>query len=156
MSYWVLTRRRCVFFFFFNNQELFVLMITSLILMSSVFDSAVMMLGENRYQSLLEVKGLTIFPFPLRLSKQLEITSFFSQISKNHFFFFLLISKTFFLHLPSIFLNFFRLIHVCLSNDEVESQWMAVLEAETVFKNFMYILENSLNGESNYELPEGD
>lgn len=38
-----------------------------------------------------------------------------------------------------------RLIHVCLSNDEVESQWMAVLEAETVFKNFMYILENSLN-----------
>ena len=153
MSYWVLTRRRCVFFF--NNQELFVLMITSLILMSSVLDSAVMMLGENRYQSLLEVKGLTIFPFPSRLSKQLEITSLFSQISKNHFFFFLLISKTFFLHLPSIFLNFFRLIHVCLSNDEVESQWMAVLEAETVFKNFMYILENSLNGESNYELPEG-
>ena len=137
--------------FFFNNQELFVLMITSLILMSSVLDSAVMMLGENRYQSLLEVKGLTIFPLPLRLSKQLEITSFFSQI----FFCFLLISKTFFLHLPSIFLNFFRLIHVCLSNDEVESQWMAVLEAETVFKNFMYILENSLNGESNYELPEG-
>ena len=143
-------------FFFFNNQELFVLMITSLILMSSVLDSAVMMLGENRYQSLLEVKGLTIFPFPLRLSKQFEITSSFSQISKNHFFFFLLISKTFFLHLLSIFLNFFRLIHVCLSNDEVESQWMAVLEAETVFKNFMYILENSLNGESNYELPEGD
>lgn len=137
--------------FFFNNQELFVLMITSLILMSSVLDSAVMMLGENRYQSLLGVKGLTIFPLPLRLSKQLEITSFFSQI----FFFFLLISKAFFLHLPSIFLNFFRLIHVCLSNDEVESQWMAVLEAETVFKNFMYILENSLNGESNYELPEG-
>lgn len=143
-------------FFFFNNQELFVLMITSLILMSSVLDSAVMMLGENRYQSLLEVKGLTIFPFPLRLSKQFKITSLFSQMSKNHFFFFLLISKTFFLHLPSIFLNFFRLIHVCLSNDEVESQWMAVLEAETVFKNFMYILENSLNGESNYELPEGD
>ena len=136
MSYWVLTRRRCVFFFF-NNQELFVLMITSLILMSSVLDSAMMMLGENRYQSLLEVKGLTIFPFPLRLSKQLEITSFF-------------------IHLPSIFLNFFRLIHVCLSNDEVESQWMAVLEAETVFKNFMYILENSLNGESNHELLEGD
>lgn len=156
MSYWVLTRRRCVFFFF-NNQELFVLMITSLILMSSVLDSAVMMLGENRYQSLLEVKGLTIFPFPLRLSKQLEITSFFSQIlKKTTFFFFLLISKTFFLHLPSIFLNFFRLIHVCLSNDEVESQWMAVLEAETVFKNFMYILENSLNGESNHELLEGD
>ena len=155
MSYWVLTRRMCVCFFF-NNQELFVLMITSLILMSSVLDSAVMMLGENRYQSLLEVKGLTIFPFPLRLSKQFEITSLFSQISKNHFFFFLLISKTSFLHLPSIFLNFFRLIHVCLSNDEVESQWMAVLEAETVFKNFMYILENSLNGESNYELPEGD
>ena len=144
----------CVFFFF-SNQELFVLMITSLILISSVLDSAVMMLGENRYQSLLEVKGFTIFPFPSRLSKQLEITSFFSQISKNHFFFFLLISKTFFVHLPSIFLNFFRLIHVCLSNDEVESQWMAVLEAETVFKNFMYILENSLNGESNYELPEG-
>ena len=153
MSYVVLTRRRCVFFF--NNQELFVLMITSLILMSSVLDSAVMMLGENRYQSLLEVKGLTIFPFSLRLSKQFEITSLFSQILKNHFFFFLHISKTFFLHLLSIFLNFFRLIHVCLSNDEVESQWMAVLEAETVFKNFMYILENSLNGESNYELPEG-
>lgn len=38
-----------------------------------------------------------------------------------------------------------RLIHVCLSNSEVESQWMAVLETETVFKNFMYILENSLN-----------
>ena len=73
-------------FFFLNNQELFVLMITSLILMSSVLDSAVMMLGENRYQSLLEVKGLTIFPFPLRLSKQFEITSLFSQILKNHFF----------------------------------------------------------------------
>ncbi|KAL9955157.1 hypothetical protein ACROYT_G036443 [Oculina patagonica] len=38
-----------------------------------------------------------------------------------------------------------RLIHVCLSNDEVESQWMAVLETESVFKNFIYILENSLN-----------
>ena len=76
-----------MFFFFFNNQELFVLMITSLILMSSVLDSAVMMLGENRYQSLLEVKGLTIFPFPLRLSKQLEITSFFSQILKKNTFF---------------------------------------------------------------------
>lgn len=62
-------------------------MITSLILMSSVLDSAVMMLGENRYQSLLEVKGLTIFPFPLRLSKQSEITSFFSQILKKTTFF---------------------------------------------------------------------
>ena len=143
-------------FFFFNNQELFVLMITSLILMSSVLDSAVMMLGENRYQSLLEVKGLTIFPFSLRLSKQLEITSFFQPNIEKPLFFLLTHFKDFFLHLPSIFLNFFRLIHVCLSNDEVESQWMAVLEAETVFKNFMYILENSLNGESNYELPEGD
>lgn len=38
-----------------------------------------------------------------------------------------------------------RLIHVCLSNDEVESQWMTVLETESVFKNFIYILENSLN-----------
>ena len=85
MSYMVLTRTMCVFFF--NNQELFVLMITSLILMSSVLDSAVMMLGENRYQSLLEVKGLTIFPFPLRLSKKLEITSFFQpNIEKPLFF----------------------------------------------------------------------
>lgn len=25
--------------------------------------------------------------------------------------------------------------------------WMGVLETETVFKNFIYILENSLNGE---------
>ena len=96
-----------MFFFFFNNQELFVLMITSLILMSSVLDSAVMMLGENRYQSLIEVKGLTIFPFPLRLSKQLEITSFFSQISKNHFFFLLTHFKDFFLTLTIHFSQFF-------------------------------------------------
>lgn len=41
---------------------------------------------------------------------------------------------------------FIRLIHVCLSNDEVEPQWMTVLETESVFKNFIYILENSLNG----------
>lgn len=38
-----------------------------------------------------------------------------------------------------------RLIHVCLSNDEVEPQWMTVLETESVFKNFIYIFENSLN-----------
>lgn len=38
-----------------------------------------------------------------------------------------------------------RLINVCLSNNEVMLQWMAVLEKETVFKNFIYILENSLN-----------
>ena len=35
---------------------------------------------------------------------------------------------------------------MCLSNDEVEPQWMRVLETESVFKNFIYILENSLNG----------
>ena len=35
---------------------------------------------------------------------------------------------------------------MCLSNDEVEPQWMMVLETESVFKNFTYILENSLNG----------
>lgn len=35
---------------------------------------------------------------------------------------------------------------MCLSNDEVEPQWMTVLETESVFKNFIYILENSLNG----------
>ena len=35
---------------------------------------------------------------------------------------------------------------MCLSNDEVESLWMSVLETESVFKNFIYILENSLNG----------
>ena len=44
--------------------------------------------------------------------------------------------------------HFIRLIHVCLSNDEVEPQWMAVLETESVFKNFIYILENSLNGKT--------
>ncbi|KAM7431183.1 Protein saal1 [Porites harrisoni] len=38
-----------------------------------------------------------------------------------------------------------RLIHVCLSNNEVLLKWMDVLETETVFKNLMYILENSLN-----------
>lgn len=124
--------------------------------MSSVLDSAVMILGENRYQSLLEVKGLTIFPFPLRLSKQFEITSLFSQILKNHFFSSYSFQRLFSYTYHPFFSIFFRLIHVCLSNDEVESQWMAVLEAETVFKNFMYILENSLNGESNYELLEGD
>lgn len=43
-------------------------------------------------------------------------------------------------------LFYVRLIHVCLSNDEVEPQWMTVLETESVFKNFIYILENSLNG----------
>ena len=42
---------------------------------------------------------------------------------------------------------FVRLINVCLSNNEVMLQWMAVLEKETVFKNFIYILENSLNGQ---------
>ena len=45
------------------------------------------------------------------------------------------------------FLSLFRLIHVCLSNNEVMPLWMGVLETETVFKNFIYILENSLNGE---------
>ena len=35
---------------------------------------------------------------------------------------------------------------MCLSNDEVEPQWTMVLETESVFKNFIYILENSLNG----------
>ena len=46
----------------------------------------------------------------------------------------------------TVLLFFIRLIHVCLSNDEVEPQWMTVLETESVFKNFIYILENSLNG----------
>ena len=36
---------------------------------------------------------------------------------------------------------------MCLSNNEVLLKWMDVLETETVFKNLMYILENSLNGE---------
>ena len=36
---------------------------------------------------------------------------------------------------------------MCLSNNEVLLKWMGVLETETVFKNLMYILENSLNGE---------
>ena len=35
---------------------------------------------------------------------------------------------------------------MCLSNDEVEPQWTMVLETESVFKNLIYILENSLNG----------
>lgn len=38
-----------------------------------------------------------------------------------------------------------RLINVCLSNNEALSKWMEVLETEAVFKNFIYILENSLN-----------
>ena len=49
--------------------------------------------------------------------------------------------------ISSTFCLFFRLIHVCLSNNEVLLKWMDVLETETVFKNLMYILENSLNGE---------
>ena len=40
-----------------------------------------------------------------------------------------------------------RLINVCLSNNEALSKWMEVLETEAVFKNFIYILENSLNGQ---------
>ena len=40
-----------------------------------------------------------------------------------------------------------RLINVCLSNNEALSKWMEVLETEAVFKNFVYILENSLNGQ---------
>ena len=89
------------------------------------------------------------FPFPIE-AQQTVRNYFFIQPNIEKPLFFLLT------HFKDFFLNFFRLIHVCLSNDEVESQWMAVLEAETVFKNFMYILENSLNGESNYEFPEGD
>ncbi|KAJ7390958.1 Protein saal1 [Desmophyllum pertusum] len=41
-----------------------------------------------------------------------------------------------------------RLIHVWLSNDEVESQWMAVLETETVFKELQLHFGDSLNVES--------
>ena len=40
-----------------NNQELPKLMIVSFILLTLAFDSRLILLGENRYHSLLEVKG---------------------------------------------------------------------------------------------------